>query len=100
MTNYILWYEAPVRKKVVISKTLSQEFTQWADVCCSGKVVYEKYQKIDNNYWTHIGYGLFFEYEEDKISYLLTWTETETVFYDHSMFYCPYIPLTITDNKV
>jgi hypothetical protein len=74
MTNLMLWFQAPVRKGVTESNGLSQEFRRWTDVCCSGKVVYERYEKTDND-WTYKIFGLFFEYEDDVTSYLLTWTE-------------------------
>ena len=93
MTDYNTWFKAPIRKGVLNpDDTITPEFDNWTK-SCTGKV------RVTKVFIEGIVYPVLlpvFELEEDKVSYLLTWTESilrSSTAFDAAAFYAPYIPL-------
>ena len=95
MTDYNSWFKAPVRKGVLnYDNSTTTEFTNWIK-SCTGKVVVTRV--LIEEYLPYPTLLPVFELEEDKVAYLLTWTEPMlrgSTAFEAGAFYAPYIPLT------
>lgn len=94
---YDSWFKAPVRKGVLNQdNTTTIEFDNWTK-SCTGKVVVTRVLIEEESPYPVL--LPVFELEEDKVAYLLTWTEPllrGISMFDAGAFYAPYIPLTTT----
>lgn len=83
-------YSAPIRLGVVqqavgLTRSFTDEFDNWAARTLRGSV--------NNN-----SQELFFEFEDDCVAYLLTWTEPvpQDNTLDAAAFYAPYTPVSLS----
>lgn len=78
----------------------TSEFTSWCSGCY-GQVTIQPELITDKENYTKIPrWCVYFELEEDLVSYLLTFDEIDRrPFGDAAAFYAPYIPLTMSGVK-
>jgi hypothetical protein len=94
-------YRCDIRSGVVDSRGKgTPEFQSW-NSGCSGRVVIQHEPVTDKKNYTKIPrWYVYFELEEDLVSYLLTFDEIERRSSgEAAAFYAPYIPLTMSGAK-
>ena len=69
---YDSWFKAPVRKGVLNQDNTTIEFDNWTKTCTGKVVVTRVLIEEESPYPVLLP---VFELEEDKVAYLLTWTE-------------------------
>jgi hypothetical protein len=90
------WHEAKIRAGVYRpgSVELDDQFLLWRSRC-AGRIIIQKEAQSSEHIIPNT--RIYFEHREDLVSYLLTFDEIvrpETI--DVAVFYCPYVPLTVS----
>lgn len=85
------WHTASLRAGVFDFNGATKEFLEWATDSCSGGVI------VRSNERSSSVPRVFFENQEDLVSYLLTFEEQVVVSaIEAGAYYSPYVPLTFS----
>ena len=90
------WYQTSLRQGVTDGRNESSEFIAWKDRCIGRVSLQSEIVDTSGNYTKIPKWHVYFEKQEDLVSYLLTFDELITRDpIDIAAYYCPYIPLSI-----